>query len=290
MLVWSLDGNLASFAYPDNQNGTPFKLWVFDPAADTWTSLWEYPYIDQPMWSPDGEWLAFRQQDGLGGEDIMAIRRDGSDPKNLTVGGDLPIDGRPYVLDGWINGSVLVHSAKSAGIGETYLVRVADGHIQSMFETSTAKAIFVPSHDGAWLAYDDFANSSMGHSIRVSDPDGANPVELASFASGSLFPIIWSPDNNKLAFVYYTEPTPGNQTADVYVINRNGTGLQQVFKGAIVSSILFSPDGKYLLINESSSATGSRLYVVNLSTLEQRLIESPGLTLDSDWVMPSWRK
>jgi hypothetical protein len=287
---WSPDGNLAAFVYPDNQSGTPLKLWLFDPAANTWNSLWEYPYIDPPMWSPDGEWLAFRQQDGSGGEDIMTIRRDGSDLKNLTVGGDLPIDGRPYSLDGWINGSVLVHSAKFAGIGETYLVRVTDGHVQSMRETSTAKAIFVPSHDGAWLAYDDYANSSMGHSIRVSDTDGANPVELASFAGGSLFPIVWSPEDNKIAFVYYTEPTQGNQMADVYVINRDGTGLQQVYKGAIVSSILFSPDGKHLLINESSSATGSRLYVVNLATLEQRLIESPGLTLDSDWYLPSWRK
>jgi Tol biopolymer transport system component len=159
-----------------------------------------------------------------------------------------------------------------------------------MLETSTAKAIFVPSHDGVWLAYDDYANSTTGHSIRVSDPDGANPVELATFAGGSLFPIVWSPEDNKLAFVYYTEPTQGNQNADVYVINRDGTGLQQVYKGVIVSSILFSPDGKYLLINESSSATGSRLYVVNLATLEQRLIESPGLTLDSDWYLPSWRK
>ena len=67
------------------------------------------------MWSPDGEWLAFRQQDGLGGEDMMVIRSDGSDPKNLTVGENLPVDGRPYVLDGWITGNVLVHSAKPAG-------------------------------------------------------------------------------------------------------------------------------------------------------------------------------
>jgi len=289
-LSWSPDGNLAAFAYPDNPEGTPNKLWVFDPDANTWNSLWEYPYIDQPMWSPDGEWIAFRQQDGLGGEDIIAIRRDGSDPKNLTVGGDLPINGRPYTLDGWIMGNVLVHSAKFAQIGETYLVRVADGHVRSMFETSQAKAIFVPSHDGAWLAYDDFANSATAHSIRVAESDGTNPVKLANFAGGSLFPIVWSPDNTKLAFVYYTEPTQGNQIADVYVINRNGKGLQQVYKGVIVSSILFSPDGKYLLINEASSATGGRLFVVNLTTLEQSLIQSPGLTLNSDWFMPSWRK
>jgi hypothetical protein len=76
----------------------------------------------------------------------------------------------------------------------------------------------------------------------------------------------------------------------VYVIDRNGKGLKQVYKGSTVGAVLFSPDGKNLIINETSSATGGRLFVVNLDTLEQRLIQSPGLTLDSDWFMPSWRE
>ena len=289
-LSWSPDGNFAAFAYPDNQESTRYKLWLFDPAANTWTSLWEYAYIDQPIWSPDGEWIAFRQQDGLGGEEAMVIRRDGSDPKNLTIGSKLPKDGRPYVIDGWITGNLIIHSAKLAQIGESYLVRVTDGHIQPMFKTLQAKAILVPSHAGAWIAFDDYDNATAIHSIKVAEPDGANAVTMASFTGGSLFPIVWSPDNKQLAFAYYTESTQGAQVADVYVINRNGKGLKQVYKGTIVGAILFSPDGRYLLINENSSVTGGRLFTVNLDTLEQRLIQSPGLTLDSNWFMPSWRR
>ncbi len=129
MLSWSPDGNLAVMAYPDNPNGTPYKVWLFDPAADTWTSLWEYAYIDAPEWSPDGEWIAFRQQDGSGGEDVMVIRPDGSDPKNLTAGGNLPINGRPYVMDGWVTGNIIVRSAAPGKEGTVYLVRVADAHV-----------------------------------------------------------------------------------------------------------------------------------------------------------------
>jgi Tol biopolymer transport system component len=159
-----------------------------------------------------------------------------------------------------------------------------------MFDTLLTKSIFFPSYDGAWIAYDDYDNSSSKHSLQVAEPDGANAVELASFTGGSLYPVVWSPDNKKLAFTYYTEITQGTQAADVYIINRNGKGLKQVYQGSTVGAVLFSPDGRYLLIAEASSATGARLFLVNVDTLEQRLLQSPGLTLDSDWYIPSWRK
>jgi len=290
-LSWSPDGNFAAFAYPDDPNGTPYKLWLFDPAAQTWTSLFEYAYIDPPFWSPDGKWLAFRVQDGLGGEDVYIVQPDGSELKNLTSSSSLPVEGRPYVMDGWITGNIMVRSAKLGSDDSVYLVRIADGRVQPMFETLLTKAMFIPSSDGAWLAYDDYDYDSQKHTLYVTEPDGANPVELASFTGGTLYPIIWSPDNDRLAFAYYTEFTQnGNPTADVYVIDRNGRGLKQVYRGVTVGALMFSPDGKFLLISETTSPTGGHLFVVDLETLEQRIIQAPGLSLDTDWFMPSWRK
>ena len=289
-LSWSPDGNFAAFSYPDDPNGTPYKLWLFDPAAGTWTSLFEYAYIDPPFWSPDGQWIAFRVQDGLGGEDIYVVRMDGTDLKNLTASSDLPEEGRPYVMDGWITGNLIVRSAKPGSEGTLYLIRVADERVRPMFDSLLTKAVFVPSHDGAWIAYDDYDYSSLKHSLKVSEPDGAHVVELAGFTGGTLYPIVWSPDSRRLAFAYYTEITQGTPTADVYIIDRDGRGLKQVYRGTTVGSVMFSPDGNFLLISETTSATGSRLFVVDLNTLEQRLVQSPGLSLDSEWYMPSWRK
>lgn len=289
-LSWSPDGDFAAMAYPDDPNGTPYKLWLFDPAADTWTSLYEYAYIDPPFWSPNGEWIAFRQQDGLGGEDVMIIHPDGSDSRNLTSSNELPVEGKPYVMDGWITGSIIVRSAVPGNEGTVYLVRAADGHVQPIFDSLLTKSMFFPSSDDAWIAYDNYDYSSSKHSLMVAEPDGANAVELAAFTGGSLYPIVWSPDNRKLAFAYYSEISPGNQTADVYVIDRDGTNLSQVYQGVTVGALMFSPDGKFVLVNETSSATGGRIFTINIEMLAQRLLQSPGLTLDSDWYLPSWRK
>lgn len=288
-LSWSPDGKLAAFAYPDNPNGTPYKLWIFDPAANTWTAIYEYAYIDLPYWSPDGEWLAFRQQDGLGGEELLVIRPDGSGLKNLTETGDLPEEGKPYVMDGWITGNIIVRSVRQGKQGTVYLIRIADGRVQPMFESLLTKAVFTPAPNGAWIAYDDYDETNLIHSLKVTEPDGAHAVELASFTGGTLYPIVWSPDSSKIAFAYYTEITQGTQTSDIYVIDRDGGATQQVYRGTTVGAVLFSPDGRYLLVNETSSSTGGRLFVVDLETFEQRILQSPGLTLDSDWYMPSWR-
>jgi hypothetical protein len=289
-LAWSPDGNAAAFAYPDNEAGSPQKLWVYDPQANTWTTLFEYAYIDMPFWSPDGEWIAFRVQDGLGGEDVYVIRRDGSGLKNLTDSNDLPVEGKPYVMDGWITGNIIVRSGKPGNEGMIYLVRIADGHVSPMFDTLLTKATYVPSNQGAWIAYDDYDYSSLKHSLKVAEPDGAHAAELAGFTGGTLYPIVWSPDDRRLAFVYYTDATQGVQTADVYIIDRDGKGLKQVYRGTTVGAVMFSPDGAYLLIGEASSATGRRLFTLNLDTLEQRILQSPGLSLDTDWDMPSWRR
>jgi len=169
------------------------------------------------------------------------------------------------------------------------LSRIADGLVQPMFETLLTKAVFVPSSDSAWLAFDEYNYDSRVHSLRVAEPDGANVVELATFTGGTLYPIVWSPDNRQIAFAYYTDFTQGNPTADVYVIHRDGKGLKQIYRGVTIGSILFSPDGRYLLINETTSPTGGHLFIVNLETLGQLIIQAPGLSLDADWSMPSWR-
>jgi Tol biopolymer transport system component len=192
-------------------------------------------------------------------------------------------------MDGWFTGNIIVRSALPGSTAGVYLLRVSDGFVQPMFESLLTKATFVPSPDNAWFAYDEYNYDSQKHVIKVIEPDGANPVEIASFAGGSVYPLIWSPDATRVAFAHSSSDASFNPLADVFVVGRDGRGMTQVYKGTTVGRILFSPDGKYLLVEETTSATGGHLFVINLDTLEQKMIAAPGLSLDTDWYAPSWR-
>ncbi len=289
-LNWSPDGKFAAFAYSDNINGTPTKLWLYDAVAETWTSLAEFPYIDPPFWSPDGLWIAFRTQDGLGGEVVYVMRRDGSELKSVST--NLPAEGKPYIMDGWLADYIIMRSALPGGSENTYTtyyVRAVDDSANLIFESGASKSQFSAAPDASLLAYDDFDSNSQKHSLKVMGADGANELTLANFTAGSIYPIVWSPNSQWIAFNYYSSFTEGAPGAEVYMVSRDGRTLSSVYKGTTIGRLVFSPNGKYLLVEETTSATGGHLFLVNLATLEIKMLEAPGLSTDFDWYAPSWR-
>ncbi|MBK9600955.1 MAG: PD40 domain-containing protein [Anaerolineales bacterium] len=286
-LSWSPDGKFAAFSYSDAPNGTPTKLWIFDPAANTWTSIAEFPFIDPPFWSPDGSWVAFRTQDGLGGEDVYVVRRDGSELKSVSL--NLPAGGRPYIMDGWYTENILMRSALPGSAGNIFLVRASDGAARPMFDAQLTKAQFIASPDASLLAYDEYDYNSQNHVLMAMEPDGENAVSLASFVGGSIYPMVWSPDSSLIAFNYYSNSADGTPVAEVYIVSRDGKTQSLVYKGTTVGRLLFSPNGRYLLVEETTSVSGGHLFLINLATLEQKILQAPGLTTDYDWYAPSWR-
>lgn len=286
-LAWSPNGKYAAFSYSSNPNGTPTQLWLFDADAKTWKSLAEFPYIDPPFWSPDGQWIAFRTQNGMGGEEVFIIHPDGSELKNIAA--DLPADGRPYIMEGWYTENVIMRSALPGAQGNIYLVRAANGQARPMFETLLTKAQFIASPDAGFFAYDEYDYTSQNHFVKVMEPDGANAKTIAQFSGGSIYPMIWSPDASLIAFNYYGNMTSGDPVAEVFVIRRTGGELKSVYKGNTVGRLLFSPNGKYLLIEETTSAFGGHLFLADLAASNVSILQAPGLSTDYDWYAPSWR-
>jgi Tol biopolymer transport system component len=261
------------------QNG----LYLFDPEDQNWRLLTEFNFIDPPLWSPDGEWLAFRVQDGEGRDEIYAIRRDGMQLTNLSANENLPAEGQPYVLNGWISNNVILRG-RDDGI---YLLRVDDNLVKPLFDTPWKKSDFVPSPDGYFLAYSDVTDAQTV--LKLLTPDGKTTRELGTFASGSIYPLEWSPDGTRLAFAKITnDPAQGQ---DVYIIDSDGRNLQQVYhsQAAEVDSLHFSPDGRYLLFKDYD-ATSRHLFVIDLSTMEKHMLMVPNLSLDWWWMAPSWQR
>jgi len=284
--VWSPSGKYAALAYTVNQEGRATELFLFEPEKQSWQSLADFVFIDPPLWSPDGNWLAFRVQDGEGGEDVYVVRRDGSNLTNMTDSDKLPPEGRPYILSGWINDNIVLRSGAPGVGGLVYLRRVGDGFTKPLFSTPWNKADMVPSPDGSFLAYPDIDGQRT--LLKLLSPDGNTFRDLATFQISSIYPIIWSPDGLQIAFARIdSQPINGQ---DVYIIDRDGRNLQQVYRSEMgsISTIAFSPDGQHLLVQDDD-ATGRHIYTVNLSTLETRLLQAPGLPLDWWWLAPSWQ-
>ena len=284
--VWSPNGKYAALAYTVNQEGRATELFLFEPEEQSWQSLADFVFIDSPFWSPDGNWLAFRVQDGQGGEDVYVVRRDGSDLTNMTDTEKLPSEGRPYILSGWINDNIILRSGNPGVGGLVYLRRVGDGFTKPLFDTPWTKTDMVPSPDGSFLAYPDIDGQRT--LLKLLSPDGNTFRDLTTFQSSSIYPIIWSPDGTKIVFARIdSQPINGQY---VYIIDRDGRNLQQVYRSdtGSISTIAFSPDGGHLLVQDDD-ATGRHIYTVNLSTLETNMLRAPGLPLDWWWLAPSWR-
>ena len=282
-LVWSPDGRLAAFPYPISADGNRAALFLFNPQDLTWKSIAEFNYIDPPIWSPDGDWLAFRVQDGMGKDEIYIIHPDGTGLTNLSANENLPAEGQPYVLNGWINNNVILRGTDDM----VYLMRADYPTVKPLFDTPWIKSIFFPSPDGYFLAYVDVNDQSAA--LKLLTPDGNTTRQLAAFDKASIYPVVWSPDGKQLAFVKTTSDLAGAQ--ELYTIGVDGHNLQQVYQSdmAGMTGLGYSPDGRHLLF-EDSDATGRHLFVIDLSTMEKHMLTVPNIPLDWWWMAPSWQK
>lgn len=284
-VVWSPTRREAAWAYPVNAEGRIWTLYLFNARDNSWSELASFDrYMDPPMWSRDGTWLAFRLQDGNGGSEVYAIRRDGTDMRNLTDNAKLPADGVPYVMDSWLGENVVLRSSRPGQSGTLYLLRVEDGNVTPLFETLLTKAPFLESPDGTMLAYVDYEYTSQKQVVKIITPDGKTFRNLATFSSGSIIGLTWSPDGNQLAFAQVTE-----SASSVYVIDSDGRNLRQVYTSSTDVQFVFSPDGTYLLV-QTIDGTGQHLYSIHLTTLMAHLVQVPGIALTESWMLPSWRK
>jgi hypothetical protein len=282
-LVWSPDGKVAAFPYPISADGNRAALFLFNPQERSWKSIAEFNFIDPPIWSPDGDWLAFRAQDGAGKDEIYNVHPDGTELVNISANEKLPADGQPYVLNGWINNNIILRGRNDM----VYLVRADYPTVRLLFDTPWKKSNFVPSPDGYFLAYVDVNDQSAA--LKLLTPDGNMTRQLAAFDKASIYPVVWSPDGKQVAFVKMTNDIAMGQ--DLYIIGTNGHGLQQVYHSDTSGMIDlgYSLDGKYLTF-EDSDATGRHIFVIDLSTMEKHMLTVPNLPLDWWWIAPSWQR
>jgi Tol biopolymer transport system component/tRNA A-37 threonylcarbamoyl transferase component Bud32 len=243
---FSPDGRSLAVYSDDEHNGQHF-IRVYDLERGISTRLTEGGNESNPVWSPDGKIIAFRDA-SLNIEEVPA---DASGPPRALLTGTnvIPCD--------WSRDGHLIYMSLEGGEFPSLNVYSPLDHKSTQFVKFGAEPQFSP--DGKWVAY----VRVPGHDIVVQPFPAPGPHLQVSNMRGSAQPR-WSRDGRKL---FYVQPD-----RKLMVVNfdpaTSSAGLPQVVAQTRVTATMFgwfqyavAPDGRFL-INSFPSGTSSPLTLI----------------------------
>ena len=214
--------------YVSNVDGTGLRRLTYDGSDD------------DPVWSPDAEWVAFDRLLPNLSYGVMVVRRDGSGLRRLATGSEptWSPDGRRVAFD---DNSGSNDFSYVIGADGTSARRLGEGY----------SAYWSP--DGGRVA---LAASADGVTLLFTAADGSSEVQVAGGESTGWS---WAPDSRRFAYgvkddphVYVADSVTGQRTA---VVTMPGS----------VQDVDWSPDGKTIVVEYGSGAGDDRIDLVTLS-------------------------
>lgn len=217
-----------------------------------------------PVWSPQGDRIAFLSMRGDAGYDIFVMNPDGSGERPLRDaehGGPLVTNNIEWSPDG----RRIMYNVG----GKIYVVEVfdsvggySDAPAQNLSETAPAFAFdsgAVWSRDGSKLAFTSRGCESCFPDLFVINADGTGRAQLTTTFDAEFSPV-WTP-SGRIAYGSFRD-----NGSNTYVINPDGTG-DQLFNDAVMvaSGPVWSPDGASVVFGSSGPASAPRpgLYKMN---------------------------
>ena len=278
---WSPDSKVLALAGLPGESGGIFLLSVKTGERHQLTR--PRPYFDSfPVFSPDGQWIAFTRDFGFSAREIFVAPARGGTARRLTF------DREPTYGVAWTADSREIVFASNRGIGGESLWRIAaTGGAPRRLEIGPQGGFYPSiSQQGHRLVYTEsfkdtniYAFEGPGFGSRPAPGRFGESKGLVLSSRRDDSPSI-SPDGEKMAFV---SKRTGNE--EVWVCNRNGGQLVQLtsFKGPGTGTPRWSPDGKWIAF-DSLAAGNPDIYIVNSrGGVPRRLTTGP-------WgnFMPSW--
>ncbi len=192
---------------------------------------------------------------------------------NAETGFDISPKGRKIAFSWNINGSWEIYEFTLEGTGEPKCL------------TSGSGGKFSPKYspDGRQIAFALDINGSESYHIYLIDLINQTQSDLTPSIAFPLHPHFdWSPDGNEIA---YLSIEPEGYGVYILSINENSTRQICVFDQPL-RDVCWSPDGKFLAIEEETAGSDSSIILVSLDNGEMNSI-----TLDGDVINaknPSW--
>jgi len=212
---------------------------------------------DQPVFSPDGEKIAFRSERDGGG--IYVMGATGESVRRLTETGCNPAwdpSGREIAYATECFASPYGRS----GTSQLWVVETATGKTRKIFDGDAVQPSWSP--DGSRIAYWAVPRGSGQRDIWTIPAGGGDPVAVTSDAAMDWNPV-WSPDGR---YLYFVSDRSGNMNLWRVPIDQasgRATGPAQAITTGVSAWSMnpsFSADGKRLAyVSQSEVANMSRL-------------------------------
>ena len=280
---WSPHGD--RIAYWGRPQGGQGDIWTISADGRNAVRVTSEPSMDwNPVWSPDGRYLYFCS-DRTGNMNIWRVpiaEKTGNPlgkPEAVTSGAgastehiSLAQDGRriAYVAHEEIKNlrRITFDPSTERIAGEP--VPITRGSLQCFFPD--------PSPDGDWLAYYSLGKQEDIFIIRA---DGTDMRQLTDDAFKDREPR-WSPDGKRIAF---TSDRSGS--SEIWTINRDGSGLQQLTQMAGAHHPVWSPDGTQMVYSIHTPKNAAYIFRVGQAWAEQTPVALAALS-DTSQTFESW--
>ncbi len=226
--TWAPDGR--SFAFASNRDGN-FEIYIrtfnevqvrrlTNQPEDDLDPVWSAEF---PVWSPDGNWIAFISE-RTGGYDIYKIDINGKNLQRLTNQGDnfyatWSPDGQSIAFS--FNFRIYVMDAEGKHPRQ----------IINRFQVGGAHTSPTWSPDGKQIACAVSNRNRDGSGIYIMDTDGQNARRISPLGTWSYNPA-WSPDGKWIAYDGFVGeiPNPQNPNAErhIFIVSVEGGESRQI--------------------------------------------------------------
>lgn len=269
---------------------SPSVIHLFDAASDNWREVYraERKYIYTPVWSADGQWLAFAVRGSVWGfhpiqedDGIYIIHLDGSGLQQL---GNFDAS-----ILGWIGNSLAIRRniQPYPALGYAIEMLTLDGQLKPLFESSRLAFYNLSPDGGALLASDAQGETGgspqKGVNLLALDGSITHSFGLFNNLTASIWVSAWSNDGSQVAFAnlrrVYVAPRDG-EPREVYMAD-------DTFVEPSFWQMEFSPDQKTLLLNVYDGIP--KFVTVSLETGQAATLTWPGMKDDEQPVNFSWR-